>query len=182
MKSWVALSLLILTLSPGMTSADNFQGITEISVSPKVFFARSNISVYVTFADTINVSGVRITYCRVLPEYLCYFPSYKATNSTEDTTTYSVDIQLKDEDLDGYTIGLRVLVSYMDSSSIDIPDADTPDFGLSVIEPEEGLFYFGFTLGGEGSSSSTSTATPFFISSSILALLLRRRKARPLVN
>ena len=175
----VRLVLLLLLLSSTIqngVSMGSFHGISGISVSPESFSSREVITVDVTFTDSNNVSSVRVTYCRVLPEYLCYFPSYKAEKTAEDKNTFSVNIELKEEDLDGYTIGLRVLVLYKDSTGVDIPDMDTPDWGLTVIEPEDGLYYFGFKLGDE--NITTTTSAPLFISGTLLALSLRKRKAQ----
>ena len=187
-RSIIAFTLLLLfvfQLPP--SSALNYYGVTDVTITPIQPVPQSNITVQLGFSDTTNVRSVRITYCRIDPDYLCYFPSYLMSNSTMNPNNFSVIFQLKEEDLSGYIIGLRVLVIYQNSSRIDFPTENSPDFGLDVLEPEPGIFYFAITLTDQTTTQTsvsqtsalqtTSDKTPLLFLPLIFAIpLLRRRR------
>ena len=174
--------LLLLIFHLPQSSALNYYGVSDVTVTPIQPVPQSNITVLLGFSDTTNVRSVRITYCRIDPDYLCYFPSYLMSNSTITPNNFSVTFQLKEEDLSGYIIGLRVLIIYQNASRIDFPTENSPDFGLDILEPEPGIFYFAITLADQtttqtSTSQTTNDKTPFLFLPLIFAIpLLRRRR------
>ena len=168
------LTFSLLVSSSSLSLQEDYRGIRSISVRPTTLIPNANFSVSVSLIDSTNISYMRVTYCRIYPEYICYYPSYLMENSSVSPNVFNTTISLKPDDLPGYTIGLRILVAYTDSTKYVFPEKNTPDFGFEVLEPKENLFYFAFRI--DGALPSTATPTPLILPLTPIMLLIIMRK------
>ncbi len=170
------------------TSGQSHNGVTSITYNPKMPEQNENLTVTMSFSDVSNVSSITLIYCRVLPEYTCHIPAYNMKlKGNNYTTTFKV-MENSSE-----VLGFHMTVRYNDNTEVDFPDERQLDYGLPIIEPVTGKFYYRVDVGyndttTQGSISSSTTDTyqhindsntnksSFFIIPVIIALIIRKRR------
>jgi len=103
------LALALVVFSPVTAAQSNIVSTTH---SPEYPFSGEPIAVSLVVNDTSNITSVRLLYCQIEPDYLCYTPSLNMTYIGANTYTVSITEHLEYIDLLGYNI----TVTYGDGS------------------------------------------------------------------
>lgn len=180
---FIIISSMLFLLPLGANATPEGSGIVSISHSPTIPDSFGNITITMEFTDASNVSRIRLTYCRMTPDYLCHFPSYTLEATENDPNVYSVEFTLKDDSES--IIGYRFYVDYTDDSSKEFPESQESSFTEYVMEPDENIFYYAVDIGyarnteqsssqvdstSENSTQSTSDDTSLLFSGILVSL------------
>lgn len=86
--------------------------IISVSNKPQYPISGESITVYLEVNDTSNITGVRLLYCEIEPNYLCYTPALNMTLGVNNTYRTIITEHLEDIERLGYNI----TVTYTDGS------------------------------------------------------------------
>jgi hypothetical protein len=131
------------------------------------------LSIKITFTDVSDISNVRLTYCRIHPDYFCYFPLFSLNQTAEKEFTKEFELQ----DGEGSIIGYQFLITWINNSYSKYPNSLSTPFDIPIIEPVDNEFYFSITL-GEIEKSSKLLNLPVGIFLVTIVILSLRKKLK----
>ncbi len=129
--------LLVISLSTTKISASGFYNISEISHTPETLQQGQNLTVEIVFVDDSDIDSVKLLICSLSPTFACKPQPYPMSEIA--SLTYSVDF-LVDYD-DGTEVGYHIMISYLNGSSIIVPDSDNFLALDNLVEPLTDDFY-----------------------------------------
>jgi hypothetical protein len=168
----VVISIILLGMNYcGLVMSAEGQEVTTVDHTPKSPSKDDNFTVTATVVDSVNITQFRLIYCTLTPEYFCHVPSYKLVENNEGEFTTSFKILEENSQ----TFGYQFVITYNDDIELKLPKELGVNYGLNVVEPVEGVYYYQVLMSGFVQSTPTSEAS-FQIGYLSLIFLMTVRK------
>lgn len=142
--------LIILSLFVIPTSGTS-SNITNVEYNPKNIEQGSNVTIKISFENISEIKNVRSFYCRIQPDYLCHFPILQLEPLENQ---YITTFQIKENS--SQIAGFNFEIIFNNNTSLKYPSENSNNFGLSIAEPAEGIYYY--ILSNENISSQNTTS------------------------
>jgi len=175
--------LIVLSLFVNPTSGAS-SNITNVDYNPKNIEQDSNVTITISFENISEIKNVRSFYCRIQPDYLCHFPILQLERlENQYTTTFKI------KENSSQIAGFNFEIIFNNDTSIKFPTENSDNFGLSIAEPAEDIYYYilsnenitNQTINSSLYSTSTNTnelslSELYFISIPLLMIIIIKNK------
>ena len=143
--------LIIISLFVNPTSGVS-SNITNVEYNPKNIEQGNNVTIIISFENISEIKNVRSFYCRIQPDYLCHFPILQLEPLQNQ---YITTFQIKENS--SQIAGFNFEIMFNNNTSIKYPSEYSDNFGLSIAEPAEGIYYYILTNENISSQNMTSS-------------------------
>jgi hypothetical protein len=143
--------------------------VQSVSHQPTTVSQGTNVTITIVFTDDENVTGVRILYCSLEPEYQCHIPQIDMINPT--TNNWIGSFVVLEE---GGIIGYQLHIDHTGGTFI-APNSSNYLGHDNIAEPYADSFYFTIELSTPTGNTPLSIGFPAIVVYSLIYLIYRRR-------